>query len=190
MRTLKTLYVTGYKSFELNIFKDDMPEVNYLKAFIKHKLLQYIDEGLEWVLIQGQIGIELWAAEVVLDLKQTYPELKLGIITPFYGHTSKWNEVNQAKYNAIVEKADFLESVHHTEYEGPYQFKQTDQFMLDHTDMTLLIYDDEQEASPKFFKRMLVDFMDKTNYTCDIVAFDELTAFINDLQWEQNQSFE
>ncbi|PNZ31418.1 Uncharacterized protein conserved in bacteria [Staphylococcus petrasii] len=187
---MKTLYVTGYKSFELNIFKDDMPEVKYLKAFIKHKLLQYIDEGLEWVLIQGQIGIELWAAEVVLDLKQTYPELKLGIITPFYGHTSKWNEVNQAKYNSIVEKADFLESVHHTEYEGPYQFKQTDQFMLDHTDMTLLIYDDEQEGSPKFFKRMLVDFMDKTNYTCDIVAFDELTAFINDLQWEQDQSFE
>ena len=62
---MKTVYVTGYKSFELNIFKDDMKEVDYLKQFIEHKLLQYIDEGLEWVLIQGQIGIELWAAEVV-----------------------------------------------------------------------------------------------------------------------------
>ena len=61
---MKTVYVTGYKSFELNIFKDDMKEVDYLKQFIEHKLLQYIDEGLEWVLIQGQIGIELWAAEV------------------------------------------------------------------------------------------------------------------------------
>ena len=57
---MKTVYVTGYKSFELNIFKDDMKEVDYLKQFIEHKLLQYIDEGLEWVLIQGQIGIELW----------------------------------------------------------------------------------------------------------------------------------
>ena len=84
---MKTVYVTGYKSFELNIFKDDMKEVDYLKQFIEHKLLQYIDEGLEWVLIQGQIGIELWAAEVVLKLQDTYPELKLGIITPFYGHT-------------------------------------------------------------------------------------------------------
>ena len=33
--------------------------------------------------------------------------------------------------------------------------------MLDHTDQTLLIYDEEQEASPKFFKSMLVDFMEK-----------------------------
>lgn len=57
----------------------------YLKAFIKHKLLQYIDEGLEWVLIQGQLGIELWTAEVVIDLRVEYPDLKLGIITPFMG---------------------------------------------------------------------------------------------------------
>ncbi|MDU6961777.1 MAG: hypothetical protein E6364_05310, partial [Staphylococcus sp.] len=27
---MKTVYVTGYKSFELNIFKDDMKEVDYL----------------------------------------------------------------------------------------------------------------------------------------------------------------
>ena len=55
-------------------------------------------KGLEWVLIQGQMGIELWTAEVVLDLKKDYPELKLGIITPFLGHTQRWNEQNQAKY--------------------------------------------------------------------------------------------
>jgi uncharacterized phage-like protein YoqJ len=62
--------------------------------------------------------------------------------------------------------------------------------MLDHTDQTILIYDEEQEASPKFFKTKLVEFKDKTNYTCDIVTFDELTEFINDLQWSQEQSFE
>ena len=30
---------------------------------------------------------------------------------------------------------------------GAYQFKQADQFMLDHTDYTILIYDDEQEQA-------------------------------------------
>ena len=37
------------------------------------------------VLIQGQLGIELWTAEVVIDLRVEYPDLKLGIITPFMG---------------------------------------------------------------------------------------------------------
>lgn len=186
---IKTVYVTGYKPFELNIFSEDIPEVSYLKQFIRHKLILLIEEGLEWVLIQGKLGIELWAAEEVLDLKTTYPELKLGIITPFYGHSEQWNEQNQLKYQKILQQCDFAESVFHSSYEGPHQFKQTDQFMLDHTDQTLLIYDEEQEASPKYFKHMLVDFMDKTNYTCDIVTFDELTEFINDLQWSQDQSF-
>lgn len=182
---MKTVYITGYKSFELNIFKNDAPEVKYLKKFIKHKLGQYIDEGLEWVLIQGQIGIELWAAEVVIELKQTYPDLKLGIVTPFNGHTSRWNETNQLAYEKIVSQADFIDSIHHSEYQGPFQFKQADQFMLEHSDLTLLIYDESQEASPKYFKSMLVDFMQKTNYNCDIVTFDELTDFINDLQWSE-----
>ncbi len=45
------------------------PEVHYLKQFIKHKIEQLLDEGLEWVLIQRQMGIELWTAEVVIQLQ-------------------------------------------------------------------------------------------------------------------------
>ena len=33
------------------------------------------------------------------------------------------------KYNKIAQEADFMESVHHTEYEGPFQFKQTDVYV-------------------------------------------------------------
>lgn len=186
---VKTAYVTGYKSYELNIFKDDAPEVKYLKLFLKNKLQNLVEEGLEWVLIQGQLGIEMWTAEVVLDLQQEYPELKLGVITPFQNHTERWNEQNQLKYQQIIEGADFHDSVHHAPYEGPFQFKQTDQFILDHTDMTILIYDEEQEASPKFFKRMLVDFAEQTNYTYDVVTFDEINTFISDIQWSE-ESFE
>lgn len=186
---VKTAYVTGYKSYELNIFKDDAPEVKYLKLFLKNKLQNLVEEGLEWVLIQGQLGIEMWTAEVVLDLQQNYPELKLGVITPFQNHTERWNEQNQLKYQQIIENADFHDSVHHAPYEGPFQFKQTDQFMLDHTDMTILIYDEEQEASPKFFKRVLVDFAEQTNYTYDVVTFDEINTFISDIQWSE-ESFE
>ena len=85
------------------------------------------------------MGIELWSAEVVIELKKDFPDIKLGIITPFIGHTQRWNDKNQAKYTNIIQQADFTESIHHTEYMGAYQFKQADQFMLDHTDYTILI---------------------------------------------------
>src|SRR5699024_4634756 len=139
---IKTIYVTGYKSFELNIFKDDAPEVSYLKKFIAHKLKSLIEEGLECVLIQGQMGIELWTAEVVINLKETYPDLILCVVTVFYSHIDRCNEQNQAKYNHIIQYADFVDSVFHTSYVYPHQFKQTYQFMLDHANQTLQIYDE------------------------------------------------
>ncbi len=40
-------------------------------------LTNYVEEGLEWLLISGNLGAELWCAEAVEQLKQTYPELKL-----------------------------------------------------------------------------------------------------------------
>lgn len=183
---MKSLYITGYKSYELNIFNDTVPEVSYLKAFIKQKLLGYIDQGLSWVIIQGQLGIELWAAEVVMDLQEAEYDIQFAVITPFLDHTQKWNEANMQKYQNIIAHAAYVNSVHQTPYQSPQQFKQADQFILDNTDATMLIYDEEQEASPKFFKRMLVDFAHKTNYTYDIVTFDEIMFFINDLQWSQD----
>ncbi len=111
--------------------------------------------------------------------------MKLGVITPVLEHSSKWNEANQLQYQQIITQSDYVNSIYQSAYQGPYQFQAADQFMLDHTDVTVLIYDDEQEASPKFFKQKLVDFVEKTNYTCDIVTFDEIMSFINDLQWSE-----
>ncbi|MEH6953251.1 SLOG family protein, partial [Neobacillus drentensis] len=58
---MKVLTISGYKPFELGIFKNDHPSVLFLKAAIKKSLIPMLDEGLEWVLISGQLGVELWA---------------------------------------------------------------------------------------------------------------------------------
>lgn len=80
---IKVLAVSGYKPFELGIFKNDHPSVMFIKAALKKELIPMIEDGLEWVLISGQLGVELWAAEVIFELKSEYPEVKLAVITPF-----------------------------------------------------------------------------------------------------------
>jgi len=47
--------ITGYKSFELGIFKQDDQAVQYIKLAIRKELLTLLDSGLEWVLISGQL---------------------------------------------------------------------------------------------------------------------------------------
>ena len=66
---VKVVTISGYKPFELGIFKQNHPAVKYIKTAIQKELEDMISDGLEWVIISGQLGTELWAAEVVFDLQ-------------------------------------------------------------------------------------------------------------------------
>ncbi|MDN6250592.1 MAG: DUF1273 domain-containing protein, partial [Tetragenococcus koreensis] len=80
MQTIRTLVVTGYRSFELGVFQENDPKIKVIKKVIKTAIKQYLEEGLEWVLIGGNLGVEIWAAEPIEELKKEYPELKFSII--------------------------------------------------------------------------------------------------------------
>ncbi len=80
---MKVVAVTGYKPFELGIFKKDHPGVDCIKKAPHRKLTAFVEDGLEWVIISGQLGVELWVAEVVFEIQVEYPDLKLAVFTPF-----------------------------------------------------------------------------------------------------------
>ncbi|TDM04247.1 DUF1273 domain-containing protein [Macrococcus carouselicus] len=181
---MKSVYVTGYKPYELNIFRNNQPEVKFIKLYLQERLRQYAEEGLEWVIISGMLGTELWAGEVAIRLRKNY-DLKLAIITPFLEHTSKWNEENQQYYEQIASQSDFITSVYQQPYAGGYMFREATRFILENTEGTLLFYDDEQAASPKYFKQQLIDFSATSDYNMDIISMDDLSVFINDYQSEK-----
>ena len=147
---MKVLYVTGYKTFELGIFKNDHEAVKYIKKAIKSRLLPIVEEGLEWVIISGALGTELWAAEVVFDLREEYPQLKLGMLLPFLNQEESWNETNREYYQAILAQADFVDAIFKKPYEGPQQLRIKNQYMVQKSDAMLILYDSEKEGSPKY----------------------------------------
>ncbi|EUJ38064.1 DUF1273 domain-containing protein [Brochothrix campestris] len=171
---MKRLLITGYKSFELGIFNDEDASVSFIKKAIRKRLEQYIDEGLEWVIVSGQLGVELWAAQEVLDLKGVYPELKLAIITPFIDQANKWNEKNKLMYNTLCSKADYTNSVSKTAYESPQQFRDKDVFVIRNTDGALIIYDEEQDGGPKFILKLMHQYAESNEYMIDQIDFFQL----------------
>lgn len=80
---IHTLAITGYKSHELGIFQPSHPTISIIKKSIERNIRSFVEEGLEWVVISGQLGVELWAAEVVFDFKETFDYLKLAVLLPF-----------------------------------------------------------------------------------------------------------
>lgn len=174
MENVKTLYVTGYKSFEIGVFQDNDPKITVIKKVLKREISDYLNAGLEWVLVSGNLGTEIWSAEVVAELKNDYPDLKLGIIYPFKEFGSNWNEKNQANLTKIEGLADYVNSVSHQPYQSPAQLKMHTKFLLEHSGASLLVYDKEYPGKTECFLKDAELFSEKFPYEIRLITMDDL----------------
>lgn len=136
------ILISGYRPYELGIFKSDQDEVKALKTFIRSKLLEYIDEGAEWFIIQGNTGIELYAAEEILELKKDNYDVKLGVLMPFHQYDERFNESDQAVLQSVLSNADFKDYIYKKPYSNPGMFKHINRFLISNTDGAIIVYDE------------------------------------------------
>jgi len=148
---MKVLHVSGYKSLEMGIFEENDPKVHIIKAAIRKRIIGFIEEGLEWVIVSGQMGVELWTAEVVLDLKEEEYEVQLAIFPAFENQDKRWPEMLQEKYQEMVMTADFYKPLYVGDYKGPYQFRARDAWFVEKSDASLLLMDEEYPGSVRYF---------------------------------------
>lgn len=174
---IKRLYVTGYQSYELGIFNENDPRVQVIKNILKRELINLIENGLEWVMISGNLGTEMWAGQIIKELKVEYPEISLAVILPFKEFGSNWKEPNQLLLSELVQIADFVDSVSHQTYQNPLQFKNHINFLLQHTDGALVVYDSEYPGKSKFFLADVERFQAKNSYDLFTITMDDLENY-------------
>lgn len=154
---------------EMNIFIEEDQRILIVKRAIKNRLATMAEEGLEWVLISGQMGVELWAADVVLSLKEVYP-LHLAVIPPFEQHAKRWPEQWRHKYETLISLADFYQPLYRGGYKGPFQYQKRDRFFVKKSDGCLLLIDDEHPGSVQYYKKIALSAKDYPIY--QITPFD------------------
>ncbi|WJE54160.1 DUF1273 domain-containing protein [Bacillus cereus] len=181
---MKVVAVTGYKPFELGIFKNDHPGVSCIKKAVRRKLLAFVEEGLEWVIISGQLGVELWAAEVVFEMQLEYPDLKLAVFTPFLEQEESWKEGNREYYESILAQADHVDSITKRKYESPEQFRLKNQFFIEKSEALLAVYDEEKPGSPKYIVEAAKKKGEIENYHSYFILFSDLQDIIEEEQWD------
>lgn len=177
---MKVLLISGYKSFELGIFSAKHEAIIFIKKAIKNKILSYLTDELQWIIISGQLGTELWAAEVVFDLQIDYPQLKLGVFTPYLEQEKNWNEVNKSYYEEILIGADHVDSISRKPYESPLQLKAKNEFLISKSDGCILLFDNEKEGTPKFLYDLALKKKEASNYILDLISFDDLQVIAED----------
>ncbi|EQC87516.1 DUF1273 domain-containing protein [Lactococcus cremoris] len=165
---MNSLLIMGYTSFDLGIFNEKDIKVSIIKKTIRRKLINFLEEGLRWVIFTGNLGFEYWALEVAKELQTDY-EFQIGTIFPFETHGQNWNENNQIKL-ASFKQVDFVKYAFEA-YENPGQFRQYNEFLLENTEGSFVFYDEENETK---LKNMVEKMKQSSNYEVYLLNFEDL----------------
>lgn len=174
---MNNLFVTGYRAHELGIFGNKHKGIPYIKKALRSRLIPLIEDGVEWVITPGQYGVDLWACEVAIELKQSYPQLKCSIITAFQQQEERWSDDKKDYYHQLLKDIDYVGAVSHQPYIGSWQFAARDELLLRKTDGILLVYDeDANEGSPRYIKEKALQKHHTEGYGFICIGSEEIQS--------------
>lgn len=83
--------------------------------------------------------MDMYAAEIVLDLKKIYPEILLEMVSPFDGQAAKWAPEYQQRHDALFDNADIVTATGHA-FTKSCMFVRN-RYLVDNADLLLAAYD-------------------------------------------------
>ncbi len=95
----QTLAFTGHR----DIKESDRAE---LHKRLKDAVIESYKLGYRYFINGMALGFDMLAAEVVLDLRESYEDIHLIAAVPFPGQESRWPLGQQNRYNQILDEAD------------------------------------------------------------------------------------
>ena len=134
-----TCAFTGHrpKSFPWK-YNEAAPDCVLLKEILAKQIKLLADRGVtDWLSGMAQ-GVDLWCAQIVLDMRKKNPALKLHAILPCEGQESKWSAAAQALYRSILEQADEVVYVNR-EYSANCMLERN-RYMVDRASILLAVY--------------------------------------------------
>ncbi|WP_278930412.1 DUF1273 domain-containing protein [Limosilactobacillus oris] len=184
---MRRLWLTGYRSYELNAFQDDDPKAAVVKRVLTQRLTSLLEEDDDefWVITGPQLGVEQWGAAVALELKKNFRQLKVAMMLPFADFGQQWNATNRDRLLNLRDRVDFAREVTTKPYESPEQLRLYQRFMLDHTDSMLMVYDPDHPGKPKYDYELAQKYGDQQDYPVDLVDLDELQEAA--IEWGEEQ---
>ena len=130
---------TGHRP---NAFPWKEDETDPRRRQLQGRLEEAIDgalrSGVKYFICGNALGVDTWAAQIVLKKKETDPSIRLEIALPFPGHNKA-----SAVCAAVQRGADL---VHVVSAQKSWRLAalERDRYMVDRSDMLIAVYDDPE----------------------------------------------
>ncbi|MBS5467655.1 MAG: DUF1273 family protein [Clostridium sp.] len=141
MKENETCCFTGHRPMKLPFGADEShPKCNQLKSILRTEIERLITEHRVCRFITGMaLGIDQICAEIVLDLKEKYPQIMPECAIPYEGQAIQWSAEQRDRYFGILEKCD-KETMLQTRYTKDCMQKRN-RYMVDQSNHVLAVWD-------------------------------------------------
>lgn len=136
---LKTVCFTGHRPDKLGGFDPNNPLAKKVKANLKSFIIDSINKGYDTFISGGALGVDQWAAEIVIDLKAQY-NIKLIIARPFPSQDKVWNDQSKKQFKDICSKADSIVDVNPDPYTS-WKMQARNEYMIKNSSLVIAVYD-------------------------------------------------
>lgn len=163
MEEAKTCCFTGHRPQTLG-FGEKTKKCDYLKTSIKSEIVKLIEnEGVKNFISGMALGVDTYAAKIVLELKEQYPDITLECAIPCENQAEKWHEPERDTYYDIIEHCD-KETMLQTRY-TPYCMQKRNEYMVDHSDFVIAVWNGQPSGTGN-----MVDYARRNNKSVILIS--------------------
>ena len=120
--------------------KLNMPETEVI-AWLESEIRKAIDDGFVTFISDMARGVDIWAAEIVLRLRDEGMPIHLICASPFEGFERSWSEDWKRRYNAVMRQADIVKFVSPGYSRACFQIR--NEWMVDRSARVIAVYNGE-----------------------------------------------
>ena len=132
----KRVCFTGHRPQKLHGLSEER-----IKAMLRTEIQIAYDDGFRTFITGMAMGVDIWAGELVLELRREHPEIHLICALPHVGFEDNWDEHWQDRYRSLIEQADLFRVISQTKHRGVYQIR--NEWMVDHSARVIAVYNGE-----------------------------------------------
>ena len=126
---------TGHRPEKL-----EQPEAVVVEA-LKKEIRTAIADGFQTFISGMARGVDLWAAEIVLALRDEGAAVRLICASPYRGFESRWGRDWQERYRLVMERADLVRFICPAYSRDCFQRR--NEWMVDHSARVIAVYNGE-----------------------------------------------
>ncbi len=124
--------IAGHTPAELKRPEEDV------RVDLENAILRAVDRGYSTFVSGLTCGVEIWAAEIVIRLKDRFPELHLVAVIPCPGFDAEWPEEWRVRYNRLLCLAEYVKVI--GEASTPETLRARNEWMVGHSSMVIAVY--------------------------------------------------